>query len=89
MRQSPLCNLLYGIQFIFKATNDPLFWNWPKSTVSWPVIMRDTRLSRSTADEPQPWTDSRDCYFEYLIIHFDYLIIPFDYLIIGQNIANF
>ena len=42
-----------------------------------------------TTDEPQPWTDSRDCYFEYLIIHFDYLIIPFDYLIIGQNIANF
>ena len=42
-----------------------------------------------TADEPQPWTDSRDCYFEYLIIHFDYLIIPFDYLNIGQNIANF
>ena len=43
----------------------------------------------ATADEPQPWTDSRDCYFEYLIIRFDYLIIPFDYLIIGQNIANF
>ena len=36
-----------------------------------------------TADARQPWTDSQDCYFEYLIIHFDYLIIPFDYLIIG------
>ena len=42
-----------------------------------------------TADARQPWTDSRDCYFEYLIIHFDYLIIPFDYLITGQNIAKF
>ena len=46
-------------------------------------------LEEITANEPQPWTDSRDCYFEYLIIHFDYLIIPFDYLIIRQNIANF
>ena len=36
-----------------------------------------------TANERQPWTDSHDYYFEYLIIHFDYLIIQFDYLIIG------
>ena len=41
-----------------------------------------------TANERQPWTDSHDYYFEYLIIHFDYLIIQFDYLIIGENIAN-
>ena len=41
-----------------------------------------------TANECQPWTDSHDYYFEYLIIHFDYLIIQFDYLIIGENIAN-
>ena len=52
------------------------------------VILRTLFLC-ITADEPQPWTDSRDCYFEYLIIHVDYLIIPFDYLNIGQNIANF
>ena len=34
-----------------------------------------------TANARQPKTDSRDCYFEYLIAHYDYLIIPFDYLI--------
>ena len=37
--------------------------------------------STVTSDARQPWTDSRDCYFDYLIIHFDYLIM-------GQNIAN-
>ena len=36
-----------------------------------------------TTNERQPWMDSHDYYFEYLIIHFDYLIIQFDYLIIG------
>ena len=36
-----------------------------------------------TADARQPWTDSLDCYFEYLIIHFDYFIILLHYLIIG------
>ena len=38
-----------------------------------------------SANERQPWTNSHDYYFEYLIIHFDYLIIQFDYLIIGEN----
>ena len=53
-------------------------------------IFQDTCILYTfTADACQPWTDSRDCYFEYLIIHFDYLIIPFDYLITGQAIANF
>ena len=28
-----------------------------------------------TPDARQPWTDSRDCYSEYLLIHFDYLFI--------------
>ena len=40
-------------------------------------------LAQLTANERQPWTDSHDYYFEYLIIHFDYLIVQFDYLIIG------
>ena len=33
------------------------------------------------ADARQPWTDSCDSYFEYLIIYFDCLIIPFDCLL--------
>ena len=37
-----------------------------------------------TANAHQPWMDSRDYYFEYLIIHFDYFIFLFDYLIIGK-----
>ena len=39
-------------------------------------------LCAITADACQPWTDLRDCYFEYLIIHFDYMVIPIDYSII-------
>ena len=38
-----------------------------------------SRVCAITTDARQPWTDSHDCYSEYLIIH---LIIPFDYLII-------
>ena len=36
-----------------------------------------------TANTRQPWMDSHDCYFEYLIIRFDYLTIVIYYLIIG------
>ena len=43
----------------------------------------DTFYCCFTANARQPWTDSRDCYSEYLIAHFDSLIIPFDYLIKG------
>ena len=32
-----------------------------------------------TTDAYQPWTDSCDCYFAYLIIHFDYSFPLFDY----------
>ena len=39
-------------------------------------------VEAATAEARQPWTNTHDCYFEYLIIHFDYLIIPLDYLII-------
>ena len=67
--------------------NGKCYMHFPKNP-TYPHLPRQS-FSTFTADARQPWTNSRDCYseylfiqFEYLIIHFDYLIIPFDYLII-------
>ena len=45
-------------------------------------------LQATAAEARQPWTNSRDCSFEYLIIYSDYLIIPFNYFIVGQDTEN-
>ena len=45
------------------------------------AVLTALSLGGFTADAHQPWTDSCDCYFKYLIIHFNHWIIPFDFLI--------
>ena len=59
---------------MFKALtfNSPTSLRWPRGSKYF--LLNVILLG-------QPWTGSRDCYF-------DYLSIPVDYLIIGQNIAN-
>ena len=44
------------------------------------------------ADVCQPWTDSRNYYFEYLIIHFDQIFVSITHIIrlrfVGSNISK-
>ena len=61
--------------------NFSVFWQWFGPIVNWLpnwVVIAHLKVSyyfipcpSLTTDAPQPWTYSRDCYFEYLIIHFD------------------